>query len=334
MRSRWDWLKPVLQPPYVPTLGIVAPDVLSAELFDAVADIAGTGRFLPYDKDQRWSATKDEHVLVDQIVHRPNHTQIPTLISRGSGVVKLHHYVCKPPDPCRRPGPSRQDRRWSRCRRSPGAVVQLPQSRGRPQPVHAEDLPPRGLGRRRHFPDHGPDRLLRRRHLRRVHGRDRPRRVQLPAPADARRTRRRPDPGHHRSRQDRRSDRAVVDPHRQRRSTVPAAPVLRRPPRPPRPRPRPGGRVRATSRKVAMRSRGRPEYDRKESSGHVVAGQSGHATARLRLGDRGRACLRYGRRPIIRSPVSSIGDQLGHPQGRVAGRPIPMPLFHGYLIAI
>jgi GNAT superfamily N-acetyltransferase len=98
MRFRWGWLKPVLQAPYVPTLGVMAPDVLSAELFDAVADIAATGRFLPYDKDQRWSAAKDEHILVDQIVHRPDHTQIPSLTRRGGGMVKLHHYAAEPPD--------------------------------------------------------------------------------------------------------------------------------------------------------------------------------------------------------------------------------------------
>jgi len=51
MRFRWDWLSAVLHVPYVPTLGAVHPQALSAELFEAVVSVAGTGEFLPYDKD-------------------------------------------------------------------------------------------------------------------------------------------------------------------------------------------------------------------------------------------------------------------------------------------
>jgi GNAT superfamily N-acetyltransferase len=98
MRLRWDWLEPVIRVPYVPTLGPVAPGALAAGMFDDVIAVSGTGRFLPYDKDQRWTAAKDEHVLVDQILHRPDHTQISTLASRGGGTVKLHHYATEPPD--------------------------------------------------------------------------------------------------------------------------------------------------------------------------------------------------------------------------------------------
>jgi GNAT superfamily N-acetyltransferase len=81
-----------IQAPYVPTLGVVAPDVLSAELFDAVTDVAHSCRFLPYDKDQRWFATKDERVLTGDIIHRPDRTVIPTLTVRGGRLVKIHHY--------------------------------------------------------------------------------------------------------------------------------------------------------------------------------------------------------------------------------------------------
>jgi hypothetical protein len=46
---RWDWLEPVIQAPYVPTLGPVAPGALAAGMFDEVMAVSGTGRFLPYD---------------------------------------------------------------------------------------------------------------------------------------------------------------------------------------------------------------------------------------------------------------------------------------------
>jgi GNAT superfamily N-acetyltransferase len=84
--------------PYVPTLGPVQPGALSAELFDAVVDVAHTSRFLPYDKDGRWSSTKDERVLVEEIIHRPGRTVIPTLSTRGHGLVKIHHYGAGTPN--------------------------------------------------------------------------------------------------------------------------------------------------------------------------------------------------------------------------------------------
>jgi hypothetical protein len=96
MYFRWDWLRPVVAAPYVPTLGPVHPGVLSAEFFDAVVGIADTGRFLPYDKGRRWAKTKDEQVIVEEIVHRPGLTMIPT-VTRGRGLVKLYHYGESPP---------------------------------------------------------------------------------------------------------------------------------------------------------------------------------------------------------------------------------------------
>lgn len=95
MRFQWDWLSPVAPVPYVPTLGPVQPRALSAQLFNAVVDIADTGRFLPYDKDRRWSGRKDERVIVDGIVHEPGLTMIPTF-TRGCGLVKIHHYGDSP----------------------------------------------------------------------------------------------------------------------------------------------------------------------------------------------------------------------------------------------
>ncbi|MGH3941213.1 MAG: GNAT family N-acetyltransferase [Pseudonocardiaceae bacterium] len=91
-RFRWDWLCPVTPVPYVPTLGPVRPAALSAELFDAVVGNAGTDRFLPYDKDRRWSSTKDERVIVEEVIHQPGLTVIPTLSTRGHSLVKIHHY--------------------------------------------------------------------------------------------------------------------------------------------------------------------------------------------------------------------------------------------------
>jgi GNAT superfamily N-acetyltransferase len=95
---RWDWLSPVISAPYVPTLGPVRPQALSADLFKAVIAVAGTGRFLPYDKDRRWSSKKDEHVLVNKIIQRPGLTVIPTLSTRGRGLLKIHHYGDDRPD--------------------------------------------------------------------------------------------------------------------------------------------------------------------------------------------------------------------------------------------
>jgi GNAT superfamily N-acetyltransferase len=77
----------------------VNPRALSAELFDAIVSVAGTGRFLPYDKDHRWSAKKDERVIVQEIIHTPTLTVIPTLATRGRAVLKIHHYSQSPPDP-------------------------------------------------------------------------------------------------------------------------------------------------------------------------------------------------------------------------------------------
>ncbi|MFJ4469641.1 GNAT family N-acetyltransferase [Streptomyces sp. NPDC089424] len=96
MHFRWGWIEPVMPVPYVPTLGPHRPEDPLPELFEAVVAEAGTGRFLPHDKDRRWSDTKTEHVLVDAIEHDRELTLIPTLIDRGAGTVKVHVYGAVP----------------------------------------------------------------------------------------------------------------------------------------------------------------------------------------------------------------------------------------------
>ncbi|MYQ46228.1 GNAT family N-acetyltransferase [Streptomyces sp. SID4985] len=93
MRFRWDWLRPVVTVPFVPTIGPVHPSVLTEDVFADTLTAATTDRFfLRYDKDIRWSESKDETVLVEDIVHRPRMTLIPTLSRRGGGTVKVHAY--------------------------------------------------------------------------------------------------------------------------------------------------------------------------------------------------------------------------------------------------
>jgi GNAT superfamily N-acetyltransferase len=92
MRFRWGWIEPVMPVPYVPTLGPARPGDPLPELFEAVVEVAGTGRFLPYDKDRRWFDRKAERVLVDAIEHDRRQTLLPTLAERGAGVVKVHVY--------------------------------------------------------------------------------------------------------------------------------------------------------------------------------------------------------------------------------------------------
>ncbi|KUL45062.1 GNAT family N-acetyltransferase [Streptomyces regalis] len=96
MRFRWDWLRPVVTVPYVPTLGPVHPSVLTEDLFTDTLIAAPTERFLRYDKDIRWLDAKDECVLVDEVAHHPGETLIPTFSRRGSGTVKVHAYGIGP----------------------------------------------------------------------------------------------------------------------------------------------------------------------------------------------------------------------------------------------
>ncbi|MFF7195908.1 GNAT family N-acetyltransferase [Streptomyces sp. NPDC008079] len=96
MRFRWDWLRPVVTAPYVPTIGPVHPSVLTDDLFADTLRAAGSRRFLPYDKDLRWSDTKDESVLTDAVVHGRGETLIPTHLARGAGTIKVYAYGVEP----------------------------------------------------------------------------------------------------------------------------------------------------------------------------------------------------------------------------------------------
>lgn len=81
----------------MPTIGPVHPSVLTEDLFTDTLIAASTERrFLPYDKHIRWSDSKDETVLVQDIVHQPSETLIPTLSRRGAGMVKVHLYGTEP----------------------------------------------------------------------------------------------------------------------------------------------------------------------------------------------------------------------------------------------
>ncbi|MQS11996.1 GNAT family N-acetyltransferase [Streptomyces kaniharaensis] len=90
MDLRWDLLRPVMCVPYFPTLGPLHPEAVSAELLAEVFAVAGTGEFLPHDKDRRWSDHKDEHVLVDAVIQDQARTLIPTITGRG--ILRVHLY--------------------------------------------------------------------------------------------------------------------------------------------------------------------------------------------------------------------------------------------------
>ncbi|MFE3600712.1 GNAT family N-acetyltransferase [Streptomyces sp. NPDC059142] len=92
MYFRWDWLRPQLTAPIVPTLGPIHPDALTVDIFEDIVRVADTGDFLPYDKDRRWGGEKDERVLRDDVVHQREHTLIPTLMRHGRGTVKVFAY--------------------------------------------------------------------------------------------------------------------------------------------------------------------------------------------------------------------------------------------------
>ena len=98
MRLRWDWLGPLVTVPFVPTIGPVHPDEVGPGLFSDVISVAGTDRFLEYDKDRRWFDAKAESVLVDDIIHRQHETWLPVLSRRGAGSVTVYVYGKSPDD--------------------------------------------------------------------------------------------------------------------------------------------------------------------------------------------------------------------------------------------
>ncbi|MFF2077399.1 GNAT family N-acetyltransferase [Kitasatospora sp. NPDC058162] len=90
MGFHWDWMRPRMSVPYLPTLGPLRSEALSPELMEDVFAVAGTGEFLPHDKDRRWSDRKGEWVVVDDIIQDRERTLIPTLTDRG--VLRVHLY--------------------------------------------------------------------------------------------------------------------------------------------------------------------------------------------------------------------------------------------------
>jgi GNAT superfamily N-acetyltransferase len=81
--------------PYVPTLGPAHPGAITPSLFADVFQVAGTGRFLPHDKDRRWADRKDDQVLAGAIAAEPGLVLVPTLSTR-SHAVKVHIYSQDP----------------------------------------------------------------------------------------------------------------------------------------------------------------------------------------------------------------------------------------------
>ncbi|MEU0511628.1 GNAT family N-acetyltransferase [Amycolatopsis sp. NPDC006125] len=100
MHLRADWMSRVLTVPYIPVLGPTHPDLCTPEMFtELFADVLTASRAgvaLPFDKDRRWSPAKADMVLVDEILHRPDHTIIPVLSRRGGGTVKTYFYGDSP----------------------------------------------------------------------------------------------------------------------------------------------------------------------------------------------------------------------------------------------
>jgi GNAT superfamily N-acetyltransferase len=92
MAIRWDWLQPLITVPYVPALGPVHPETVTPGLLADVTAIAGTGRFLPYDKDLRWGGRKDESVLAGAVVQEPGLVLVPVLSTRRASCVKVCVY--------------------------------------------------------------------------------------------------------------------------------------------------------------------------------------------------------------------------------------------------
>ena len=92
MGVSWDWLQPLITAPYVPALGPVHPQAVAPSLFGDVIEIAGTGRFLPHDKDRRWADRKDEQVLPEAIIQEPGLVMIPTLRTGRVSCIRVYIY--------------------------------------------------------------------------------------------------------------------------------------------------------------------------------------------------------------------------------------------------
>ena len=148
MGLRWDWLQPLMTAPYVPALGPAHPQAVTPGLFANIVQVAGTGRFLPHDKDRRWVGRKDEHVLVGTITQEPGLVLIPTLSTRRVSCIRVHIYSQAPArraEPGRRAGPAavRAARRREGAAHLVPAAGQRPRSRRRLHPHPDAHLQPR-----------------------------------------------------------------------------------------------------------------------------------------------------------------------------------------------
>jgi GNAT superfamily N-acetyltransferase len=61
-------------------------------VFADILKASRAGTALPFDKDRRWSPRKTDTVLVDEVVHQPDYTIIPTLSQRGRGTIRTFYY--------------------------------------------------------------------------------------------------------------------------------------------------------------------------------------------------------------------------------------------------
>ncbi|MFE2838702.1 hypothetical protein ACFXI6_48430 [Streptomyces mirabilis] len=69
MRFSWDLIEPVCLSRTCPPSALFAGTNRCTTSSRRFVQNAGTDRFLPWDKDQRWFDTKTEHVMADVIEH-------------------------------------------------------------------------------------------------------------------------------------------------------------------------------------------------------------------------------------------------------------------------
>ncbi|MBT8227427.1 MAG: GNAT family N-acetyltransferase [Dactylosporangium sp.] len=88
----WNRLGPLIRVPYLPTLGAIHPGSVGPVVWAEVLDVAGTGRWLPHDKDARWGGVKPESVI--DTTAGDGHALVATLLRRDTdqGTIRVHCY--------------------------------------------------------------------------------------------------------------------------------------------------------------------------------------------------------------------------------------------------
>lgn len=94
MRDQSAPVGPVFPVPYVPTLGPVHPEAVTAELWEQVLANNGTGRFLPHDPASRWGGAKDELVLHEDAAADGRPAGVAVLCRRRRALT-VHHYAAE-----------------------------------------------------------------------------------------------------------------------------------------------------------------------------------------------------------------------------------------------